>query len=422
MDLAPGVVVAGRYEILGPLGEGAFGVVVRVRDRKGMPFALKVLTHERDARRFERETNIVRLLAHPNVVRLVDAGEHEGKPFVVFELVEGRTLAAEIADGPVAVERVAILSRQVLDALAAAHARGIIHRDIKPANIMVNGDRAKLLDFGIARSLDDSGPQLTGIGEAIGTPQYMSPEQVAAMPIDASTDLYALGLVMSEAITGQPVYTGTLARVLARHASPEPTPIPSSVQASLLGAVILRATQKSPPARFRSAAEMRAAFAPAPTPTPTPRIAKRSSRSRIAIGVVVFAAVAIAYAILAAPPPPSPHELDQATFRLRLPITASHRFAYDVVVQRFTERGLVLVDSTANPPHWVLNFKRKKSDPLLLTVRFQHWSTNLFSETACKTQATEPESRCFVDGLDTLMVTSTDRKLLAIGIDAVNGL
>lgn len=275
MKLRPGDIVDGRWRVVAPLGEGANGVVVHARDDRGRDVALKWL-FEPDSPRVRREIELARTLRHPNIVPLLDAGVHRDHPWLAFELVRGHTLESEIARGPIAVDRVRKLAVDILRALEAAHEQHIVHRDVKPGNVMIVGDRALLLDFGAARTHESN---LTGAGETIGTPRYMAPEQVASMPVDARTDLYSLGLTLAEALTGKPVYDGAVMRVLARHASPEPVPLSPDVIASPLGRVIQRATQKSPPSRFRSARHMRRAL--------DPRAAKTRAKS-----VVPFVALA----------------------------------------------------------------------------------------------------------------------------------
>ena len=160
--------------------------------------------------RFVREATLVQTLDHPNTVRLFDFGVDEGGfPFMAFELLRGVTLEDEIAKAPLSPERVARIATQVLKALMDAHARGIIHRDIKPSNVFLvdfagEKDFVKVLDFGVARRAVESTaqPKITSDGEIVGTPAYMAPEQVKDEPIGPATDLYSLGLVIAEALTG----------------------------------------------------------------------------------------------------------------------------------------------------------------------------------------------------------------------------
>lgn len=265
-----GMVVDGRYDLVELVGEGGQGAVYRATQRPlGREVAIKLLRG--DARtapalrdRFVREAAIVQRLEHPNTVRMFDFGVTDsGAPFMVFELVRGRTLEAEIHRGPLTTARVARIAAQVLKALMEAHAHGIVHRDVKPANVVLadhagEPDFVKLLDFGVARSNDDrGGPALTREGQLVGTPRYMAPEQVAGMASDARSDLYALGLVMAEALTGAPVYQGdSFMAVCAQQASAAPVPLSPEVLGGVLGRVIARATQKAPSARFGSARDM----------------------------------------------------------------------------------------------------------------------------------------------------------------------
>ncbi len=264
-----GDIVAGRYRVEALLGRGGFGVVYRaVQLDAGREVALKVLLAEAldqadSLARFRREAELAQRLEHPNTVRLHDFGETErGLPFIAWEMLRGRSLDEVIrAEGGLATPRVAVIAVQALKALMEAHQRGVVHRDVKPSNLFlcqVSGERdfVKVLDFGIAKSLS-AGAGLTQDGAILGTPGYMAPEQVASGDVTPATDLYALGLVMAEAIAGRPVFAGDsgLAVCMAQ-LSDAPVPLPPVVLASPLAAVITRATRKAPAARFASAAEM----------------------------------------------------------------------------------------------------------------------------------------------------------------------
>lgn len=259
-------VIAGRYALHEPLGAGGYGVVHRASDlERGGDVAVKLLSHDAVSaaggfERFCREVLVLSELDHPGIVKLVDFGEtEEGEPFIVCEMLRGRTLEELIeARGRLSLREAAEITEQVLDALAAAHARDIVHRDIKPSNVFLleDGKTVKLLDFGVARQASVSG-NLTNHGEIIGTPSYMAPEQVTQGTIGPPTDLYALGLVMAEAITGEVVMTGkTAVRICMAQGSPDPVPLPACVTQGALGRVITRATSKRYDARFATAADM----------------------------------------------------------------------------------------------------------------------------------------------------------------------
>jgi serine/threonine-protein kinase len=223
-SLSPGAIVNERYEIAEVLGSGAMGTVYSANqmsmDRR---VALKVLTRDllkdgTELRRFYREAKNASRLKHPNVVRVYDFGVDETSqlPFIAMELIEGRTLRRLIAEqAPMSLRRAAALLEQVAKALVAAHQSGIIHRDLKPDNIMVSllpGDEelATVLDFGIAKSTRAPGglhESLTASGVVVGTPRYMSPEQVRGQGIDARSDLYALGCIFHEMVTGEAPFT-----------------------------------------------------------------------------------------------------------------------------------------------------------------------------------------------------------------------
>jgi serine/threonine-protein kinase len=268
--VAPGRTIGGRYRIVEKIGRGGHGEVYRAQQLPlGRDVALKVLLPEayvgEGPGRFAREATLVQTLDHPNTVRLYDFGvDDSGFPFMAFELLRGRTLEEEIEKGPLSPDRVARIATQVLKALMDAHARGIVHRDIKPSNVFLvdfagEKDFVKVLDFGVARRTVPSStqPRITSDGEIVGTPAYMAPEQVKDEPIGPATDVYSLGLVVAEALTGEMVVYGKSGpEIWIKQASSNPVELSPRVLASALGPVIVRATNKSPADRFTTAEEM----------------------------------------------------------------------------------------------------------------------------------------------------------------------
>lgn len=267
--LSPGDVVAGRYLIDGVVGRGGFGAVYRaIQTDTGVPVALKVLlknfsTAQKDFKRFIREAALVQRLQHPNVVALLDYGQTDkGQPYIAFELLQGIALRSVLKErGAVPLDGVVRVTRDVLSALETAHGLGIIHRDVKPANVFICDDgNTKVLDFGIAKAVvgEDAGAtQLTEAGQMIGTPQYMAPEQVRGTGVYPATDLYALGLLAAEMITGVRVVKGAaLIDVYMQHINNAPLDLPPEVRASPLGPIVERATAKAIEARYKSASEM----------------------------------------------------------------------------------------------------------------------------------------------------------------------
>jgi serine/threonine protein kinase len=225
--------VVSHYRLLNHLGEGGMGVVYRAEDLQlGREVAVKLLRTEAMGSaewlaRFEREARLASSLQHPHICTIHELGDHDGQPFIVMELLEGRTIRQMVEAGPLPTERVLDFARQTAEALDAAHRRGIIHRDIKPANLFVtDGNRLKVLDFGLAKmagdepvhpaSLDPSAPtmaavmspDLTRTGSTVGTASYMSPEQATGQQVDARTDLFSLGSVLYEMATGRRAFGG----------------------------------------------------------------------------------------------------------------------------------------------------------------------------------------------------------------------
>jgi len=296
-----GETVAGRYRIDGLLGQGGFGAVFRATQLNlGRIVALKILhahlvASPESLARFEREALLAQQLGHPNTVRLYDFGHTEaGVPWIAWEHLDGLPLDAVIrSEGSLSPARVARIARQVLASLQEAHGQGIVHRDIKPSNLFLcrfagETDFVKVLDFGIAKSAAPAGQApMTQAGMAVGTPSYMAPEQVMAGAVGPGTDLYALGLVMAEALTGGTVFTGqTPMAVFMKHASDEPVPLAPHVYQSSLGAVIARAVEKAPERRYGDAMQMHSAIAA--IEVGLPQVAARASLP-LASGVLPMA-------------------------------------------------------------------------------------------------------------------------------------
>lgn len=206
----------GPYQILEPLGAGGMGEVYRSRDtRLDRMVAIKILPREVSAdadrrSRFEREAKAVASLSHPYICTVHDVGRHDDIEFLVMELLDGTTLAERLKSGALPLPDVLRYAREIAEGLSAAHSRGIVHRDLKPANVMLTASGAKLLDFGLAKAVaeqpatDDQARTvaLTDHGVVMGTPQYMAPEQLDGRPVDARTDVFALGALIYEMATG----------------------------------------------------------------------------------------------------------------------------------------------------------------------------------------------------------------------------
>jgi serine/threonine protein kinase len=261
--------LAGRYELRGPLGCGGMAEVHDGWDtRLNRAVAIKLLHASLQAqpdirRRFESEARAAASLSHPNIVAVYDYGDHAGSPFIVMERLPGQTLADVIElQGPMHPELVRSMLNDVLAALTAAHAAGVLHRDIKPANILVSstGDSMKVADFGIAKT---GGSARTTTGQIIGTIAYMSPERVSGTPASVSDDLYAVGLMGYEALAGHRAFPHENPAALARAIMDEPPPSIASVRPDVEPAVagaIDRAMAREPHHRFPQAAAMRAAL------------------------------------------------------------------------------------------------------------------------------------------------------------------
>jgi serine/threonine-protein kinase len=225
-----GEVIAGRYELEELVGSGGMSTVYRAHDSMlERKVALKILHQrfgddEEYVERFRREARAVAQLAHPNIVTVIDRGEDGGRQFIVFEYVEGDDLKQLIdKTGPLPIDQVVELGREIAAALSFAHERGIVHRDVKPQNVLLSEGRAKVTDFGIARSLDvEHG--VTQTGTVLGTSNYIAPEQASGQPIDDRSDVYSFGVVLFELLTGTVPFEGeSFVAVALKHIN-EPAP------------------------------------------------------------------------------------------------------------------------------------------------------------------------------------------------------
>src|SRR5437762_7219665 len=254
----------GRYRIVRKLGAGGMANVYLAEDQElGRQVAIKILDgrHAADDQfieRFRREAKNAAGLSHPNIVSIYDRGEAEGTYYIAMEYLDGRSLKELIVSRGSAPIRTAIeYARQLLGAIGFAHRHGIVHRDIKPHNVLVGPEgRLKVTDFGIARS---GASQMTEVGSIIGTAQYLSPEQARGAPVDQTSDLYSLGVVLFELLTGQVPFTGdTPLEIAMKHLSETPK-APSELRPEVphdLDLVVLRALAKDPADRYESAEEM----------------------------------------------------------------------------------------------------------------------------------------------------------------------
>ena len=262
-DLRAGAVVSGRYELVAHLGAGATATVWRARDLElGRDVALKALlgsgVDPELAARFEREGVVLARLDHPNIVPVLASGIDEGRPYLVMELIDGKSLEVVAREGPMAVDDALDLVADVAAGLGAAHRAGVIHRDVKPANIVCDQDGVpRLVDFGIARVSDMT--SMTQVNTVLGTANYLSPEQARGEPLGPESDVYALGCVLFQLLTGAPPFEAdSHVAVAYRHVHDEPV-APSTKRPEVppdVDAIVLRCLAKWPAGRYPTASDL----------------------------------------------------------------------------------------------------------------------------------------------------------------------
>src|SRR6266513_220513 len=275
MPLVPGTKL-GPYEITMPLGAGGMGEVYRARDtRLERTVAIKILPAQLSSdpirkQRFEREAKTISSLNHPHICVLHDVGSQDGVDYLVMECVEGETLAKRLEKGPLPLEQVTKIGMQIADALDKAHRSGVVHRDLKPGNIMLTSMGAKLLDFGLAKPTTPlatsvtltaaaQNSPVTEQGTIVGTFQYMSPEQVEGKELDARSDIFSLGAVLYEMLTGQRAFEGkSQLSVASAILEKEPAPITTiqPMTPTLLDHIVKKCLAKIPEERWQSASDL----------------------------------------------------------------------------------------------------------------------------------------------------------------------
>jgi serine/threonine protein kinase len=314
-----GDTIAGRYELEELVGHGGMSSVYKAHDTLlERNVALKILHEQYNAdeefvERFKREARSVAQLQHPNIVTVIDRGEEDGRQYIVFEYIDGENLKELVVKkGRLEVREALEIAVEVARALAFAHEHGLVHRDVKPQNVLLNGDgRAKVTDFGIARSVDVEG--MTSTGMVLGTSNYIAPEQASGQPVDAHTDVYALGVVLYEILAGEVPFPGeTFVAVAMKHVhEPPPNLLEKLPQVPVrVAAAVDRALEKNPEERFPTmdafAAELEACLAEldrgddgdATLIVPRLRGARRRRVWRLPAGLAVLALLAVSAIVI----------------------------------------------------------------------------------------------------------------------------
>jgi serine/threonine protein kinase len=304
----------GRYRIVKELGKGTMGVVYEAHDPQiDRLVALKILRPDRMVSeayvgRFLKEARAIGRLSHPSIVNIYDVGEDHGTIYIAMEYLKGTPFNEVVRSGRLTVSQAVDIARQVAEALDYAHNKAIVHRDIKPSNIILTDDnRVKLTDFGIARIEDAAAIYQTQAGEILGTPVYMSPEQVMGQTVDGRSDLYALGVILYEMVVGRRPFGGDTIAAIFRSITQDLPQSPSSGDLQIqpaLSDLIMKSLAKSPEDRFQTGGEMAAALAavlsqpPQTPPSIIPAAAKASGRS-VVKGMPLGIVLAVVLVILA---------------------------------------------------------------------------------------------------------------------------
>jgi len=330
MSIAPGTRL-GPYEIVGSLGEGGMGEVYRARDtRLQRDVAVKTLpagvaNNPNRRMRFEREAQTISQVSHPNICAIYDVGDHEGVAYLVMEYIDGESLADRLRRGPIPWTTALPWAIDIASAIDAAHRRGIIHRDLKPANVMIGESGVKLLDFGIAKLLEESDAtrlaptaSLTGERQLLGTVHYMAPEQLDGRDVDQRTDVFAFGAMFYELLTGRRAFDGAnAAQVVAAILTSEPAPISSFAAMDPpiprgLDHVIRRALAKDPHDRWQTARDLmielqsiqaRTSYVPSDAAQRPPAVGRRPWFRRPVVVALLVALALTGIWYLAHPPP-----------------------------------------------------------------------------------------------------------------------
>jgi serine/threonine protein kinase len=260
----------GRYQIFDELGKGSMGIVYRAHDPQiDRLVALKVLrqdkvTSEDFVQRFLQESKAIGRLSHPNIVTVYDAGQDHSTIFIAMELLKGKPLSEFSDNREMRLQEIVNIGVQVAEALDYAHGQGIVHRDIKPPNIILTSEgQVKITDFGIAHIEDPHAPQQTQAGDILGTPFYMSPEQVSGQPVDGRSDLFSLGVILYELYTGNKPFTGSnisaIFNAIMQDIPAKPAEMDSPVS-PMLSSIIMTSLNKAPEKRYQTGDEMATAL------------------------------------------------------------------------------------------------------------------------------------------------------------------
>jgi serine/threonine protein kinase len=307
--LQPGSIFAGHYEILGLLGQGGMSTVYKAKHllvdsvRAIKVIRLDQVENSKVLRRFQQEGKAALALEHTNIGRVYEFGIEATfqKPFLVMDYVEGKTLSATLSEeGALTTERACRLISQVCEGLQEAHSKGVVHRDIKPGNIILTKDSAgsetaKIVDFGIAKMIGpDDAQNLTQTGEVFGTPLYMSPEQCLGQKVDARSDLYSLGCVLYECLSGKPPFEGSSSlETIMMHVNGALPAFDNKVISAQLKSVVLKSLSKNPEERFQSASDLTEALTQDGSSIrahfdSTMRLLKRARRDDTSMGALVL--------------------------------------------------------------------------------------------------------------------------------------
>jgi len=357
----------GRYQVVKELGRGAMGLVYQAHDPEiDRLIAIKALREDRltsdsFVKRFLKESRAIGRLSHPNIVAVYDVGQDHGTVYIAMEFLEGKPLDSLLAEKQFSISEIVNLGIQAAETLDYANQKGIVHRDVKPSNIILQANgQIKITDFGIAHIEDPSAPVQTQAGEILGTPAYMSPEQVLSQPIDGRSDLFSLGIILYELSAGKRPFSGANLAAIFQSITRENPPPPSQINPSLpqdFSQIVMKCLAKKPEERFQTgqalAASLKSFLANIEAPAGAERVTPKTTKN-----ILFFATIAVILVGL----------IGGLFYYFSAPKTAPPPTAISSPVAEKVRPSFLIVESTPNEAQIFVDGEFKGKTPVRLEV------------------------------------------------------